>query len=321
MRCLHHALLWMSSTSAAVLTFASPTSGAFTNNILITGYWPPTNEMVRRFSTSPTQNPDGWIGGNWEGRGYNIYSFFPEFPGGVGVNPKGNGDFEVDYQDTSEDWWRITDMVKPVAIITFSRANTSVGWEMEPATQRFRLQGESNPVGRSVPLYLSDYSTAASGERYPTNVPIASEPVGNIRNSTLPMQQIVNNVAAQMTSAQASPFIAAYNPATPDTFDFGGNYLSGYMGYLGSWYQARNLPGESNHPCWAAGHIHVGMNMTVPNATLATEISLRTLISHLNTIGPVPAPGATGLAAMGLAAMMARPRRLRESGVGSGAGA
>jgi hypothetical protein len=60
--------------------------GAYTNNILLTGYWPPTNEMVRRFSTSTVQNPDGWIGGNWEGRGYNVYSFFPEFPGGVGAN-------------------------------------------------------------------------------------------------------------------------------------------------------------------------------------------------------------------------------------------
>lgn len=290
--------------------------------ILITGYWPPTNEMVRKWSpthTLPGGLPgSGWVGANWEGRGFDVVSYFPEFPNGVG---RGTGWLEVDYQDTAADFEEITQVHKPVAIITFSRANTSVGWEMEPATQRFRLPGESNPVGRSVPFYTSDYSTAASGERYPTNVPIASEPVGNIRNSTLPMQQIVNNVAAQMTSAQASPFIAAYNPATPDTFDFGGSYLSGYMGYLGSWYQARNLPGESNHPCWAAGHIHVGMNMTVPNATLATEISLRTLISHLNTIGPVPAPGATGLAAMGLAAMMARPRRLRESGVGSGAGA
>ena len=31
--------------------------------IVITGYWPPTNEMIRPFSTDPDQNPDGWIGG------------------------------------------------------------------------------------------------------------------------------------------------------------------------------------------------------------------------------------------------------------------
>jgi len=65
-----------------------------TPNIMITGYWPPTNEMLRQFSNNPAQNPNGWVGGDWEGRGYNIYAFFPEFPQGLG---KGEGDFEVDY--------------------------------------------------------------------------------------------------------------------------------------------------------------------------------------------------------------------------------
>jgi hypothetical protein len=27
-----------------------------------------------------TQNPDGWIGEDWGGYGYDVYSFFPEFP-------------------------------------------------------------------------------------------------------------------------------------------------------------------------------------------------------------------------------------------------
>jgi hypothetical protein len=58
----------------------------------------------------------------------------------------------------------------------------------------------------------------------------------------------------------------------------------------------------------------VGQNMTVANGTLATEITLRTLIGHLNSLGPIPAPGASGLAAIGLAALMARPRRMREQG-------
>ncbi len=75
----------MRSTSVLLVlfTFAPSAWAAFTNNILITGYWPPTNEMIRRFSTSATQNPTGWIGENWEGRGYNVHSFFPEFPGGT----------------------------------------------------------------------------------------------------------------------------------------------------------------------------------------------------------------------------------------------
>ncbi|MEI2701478.1 MAG: hypothetical protein V9E83_03645 [Baekduia sp.] len=75
---------------------------------MITGYWPPTNWMVSRFSTSSELNPDGWIGGNWEGRGYDVYSYFPTFNPDDAPNwGKGTGDFEVDYQDTSADWQRI----------------------------------------------------------------------------------------------------------------------------------------------------------------------------------------------------------------------
>ena len=40
--------------------------------ILLTGYWPPTNEMLRRFSTNPLQNPAGWIGEDWEQRGFDV---------------------------------------------------------------------------------------------------------------------------------------------------------------------------------------------------------------------------------------------------------
>lgn len=57
---------------AAPIAFA-----AHTNNILLTGYWPPTNEMLRDWSTNPAQNPNGWAGGNWEGLGYDVYSYFP----------------------------------------------------------------------------------------------------------------------------------------------------------------------------------------------------------------------------------------------------
>src|SRR4030042_830390 len=90
-----------------------------TRNVMLTGYWPPTNEMLRKFSTDPNHNPGGWQGENWEGRGYNIYAYFPEFPGGTGSNPKGTGDFEVDYQDVSADFWRITDQIHPVAIMSY----------------------------------------------------------------------------------------------------------------------------------------------------------------------------------------------------------
>ena len=41
-------------------------------SVLVTGFWPPTNEMIRHFSTNVDLNPDGWTGENWENRGYDI---------------------------------------------------------------------------------------------------------------------------------------------------------------------------------------------------------------------------------------------------------
>lgn len=268
---------------AAIVGVVSVASGGQTNNILITGYWPPTNEMLRPFSTNSTQNPGGWIGQNWEGRGFNIHAHFPEFPGGTTVNPWGNGDFEVDYQDTSADWTRITDMLKPVAIITFSRANSLREWQMEPAYQRFRNPGELNPPGRSIPQYVSDGRDVL----YPTNTPMTAEPVGRIRDSSLPMQAIVDNVKAAYPSlADIDPHIAAYNPATPDTFDFGGSYLSGYIGYHGAWYHDQNKAPGTPFRNFAAGHIHVGRSLNLTIAEDATRISIRTLIDYIAPLLP-----------------------------------
>ncbi|GAG18751.1 unnamed protein product, partial [marine sediment metagenome] len=46
-------------------------------NIMLTGYWNPTGQMIAPFSNDTYLNPDGWKGANWEGLGYNIYSYFP----------------------------------------------------------------------------------------------------------------------------------------------------------------------------------------------------------------------------------------------------
>jgi hypothetical protein len=264
---------------AGLAAIAHPAAADHTRNIMITGYWPPTNEMLREFSPNSEQNPGGWVGHNWEGRGYNIYAFFPEFPNGVG---QGVGDFEVDYQDTAADWARIVAEVRPVAIITFSRANTTRGWELEPAHQRFRLPGEMNPPGRTIPIYTRDYS----GVLYPSDVPIAGEPVGNIRVSALPMQEIVDAVAAEIDSTQIDPFIALYDLANPNAFDFGGGFLSGYIGYLGLWHHDLNNAPDAAWRCVSAGHIHVGMSTNVTVATEAAEITLRVLTDHVTALLP-----------------------------------
>lgn len=266
-------------------------------NILITGFWPPTNNMLRGFSPLAASNPGGWIGGNWEGRGYNVYAHFPEFPGQTGPNwGRGSGDMEVDYQDVAADFARLTGEYRPVAVVTFSRSNTSLGWEMEPAYQRFRLVNEPATVnGRAIPSYSPDYF----GVTTPLGLPIASEPLGRIRTSNLPMQGIVDAVRAQVPANLLNPFIDTFDPNSSSSDAFGGNFVSGYTGYLNTWYRDQNLPGQSANPVYAAGHIHVGPNVTTAAGELGTAVTLRTLMTHLDALG-VPAPGSAGVLVVGV---------------------
>jgi hypothetical protein len=99
--------------------------------IMVTGYWPPTNEMVRHFSQDLELNPV-WQGDNWEGRGYDVVSFFPQFePADCNNCGQGYGELEVDYQDFSQDFWPIVDEIHPIGIITFSRGFNDMSWELE----------------------------------------------------------------------------------------------------------------------------------------------------------------------------------------------
>ena len=70
------------TTATSTGSESSDTTGpaGCTKNVVLMGYWPPTNEMLRPWSTNATQNPDGWIGKNWGDHGYDVHAFFPEFP-------------------------------------------------------------------------------------------------------------------------------------------------------------------------------------------------------------------------------------------------
>lgn len=230
---------------------------AYSNNILLTGYWPPTNEMLRQFSRNPTQNPGGWVGRNWRGHGYDVYAYFPEFPQGVG---RGVGDFEVDYQDTSNDWWLITAQVRPVAIITFSRANTTNGWELEGGNRTYVAS-----------QWTADYLAPT---RPTPELPIMQlEPPLTERYSTLPFQQIITNVTN--SGAAVVPFSTAMDD---------GRFLSNFIGYHGCWYRVLHESLGDADGCVASGHIHVGMNTSLSAAVLATEVTVETLIAHVDAL-------------------------------------
>ncbi len=249
---------------------------------MITGYWPPTNEMVRPFSDSLEQNPEGWIGENWEGRGYNIFSFFPEFTN-FPADSVGHGDFTVDYQDTSADWWRITSEVNPVAIITFSRTDQRANyWEMET-------------INRNWGSWNGDYVAP----RQPTpSPPDSGYPVNTSRPSTLPVQEIRSAITAANLGLLAHV----------DTISGGGRFLSEFIAYHGVWYQS--LHSDPNDPFYsvAAGHIHVGGGVSTAIARQALDITLRELITHVDSVLSVPEPSLSVWCIVCLALSLVRGR-------------
>ena len=222
---------------------------------MLTGYWPPTNEMLRRFSTNKTQNPKGWIGSNWENRGYDIHSFFPEYPSGSW--PKGVGDFEVDYQDTVADWARITKAMRPRAIITFSHSGNRKNWELE-----MNAQNHASWVRDSlVPLYPNP------------SPPDASLPASTSRRSTLPAREI----------------LAALRSSNIDVDEWacfrrnGGNYLSEFIAYHGLWYKNTHSDRTQADWCVASGHVHVGLH-TISIVEQAVFVCVRELTKHVDRV-------------------------------------
>ncbi len=227
--------------------------------ILMTGYWPPSNEAVRPFSANLAQNPAGWIGQNWEGRGYDVYAYFPEFsPPTCTSCGKGTGDFEVDYQDTSADFWAIANALQPIAIITFSRTNASLSWEVE--------QNNYNHT-----TWTGDYLAPTQ----PTpNPPDSSVAGGFLRLSKLPMAEIVSNVTEANLGLNAFICTAVH----------AGQFVSGFMAYHGVWYQS--LHDSPSDPAWciSAGHIHVGSAIPWATARQAAEVTLRTVIHQVDAV-------------------------------------
>ncbi len=227
--------------------------------IMLTGYWPPSNEALRRFSTNPDQNPDGWLGSNWEGSGYDVMSYFPEFnPRNCNNCGRGMGDLEVDYQDTSEDFWRIADSLKPIAIITFSRGQIDFSWEVE-----------FNQYNRLV--WINDYTPPYQPTPAP---PDDSVPANHLRTSKLPVEEIAT--AVRNANLGLNAFVCYAHD--------GGGFLSEFEAYHGVWYQAiHNSPADPDW-CIAGGHVHVGGLISWETARLAAEVTLREVIRRVDDV-------------------------------------
>ena len=229
--------------------------------IMVTGYWPPTNEMVRHFSQDPELNPQGWQGEDWEGLGYDIVSFFPQFdPADCNDCGQGYGNLEVDYQDFSQDYWPIVEEVQPVGIITFSRGFNDMSWELEN-----RLVNRTN--------WYNDYTSPL----LPTPNPPDST-VNNyyVRYTSLPVADIIN--AIQTAHLGLDPYLDNTNA---------GMFLSEFAGYHGVWYK-ETYEEDPEIPCFSGGHIHVGAQVDWDTAKEAAQISIRALINYVDQLMLIP---------------------------------
>ena len=225
--------------------------------ILVTGYWPPTNEMVRHFSQNLDLNPNGWEGENWENLGFDIISFFPEFnPSDCNNCGQGYGDLEVDYQDFSMDFWPIVEEVEPVGIITFSRGYNDLSWEIEN-----RLVNRTN--------WIEDYTSPLLPTPNPPDNTVNSY---FVRYTSLPTSEIIDEV--ENANLGLEPYLDNTNA---------GMFLSEFAGYHGVWYKESQIENIET-PCFASGHIHVGGQINWETAKEAAEISIRALINLIDPL-------------------------------------
>lgn len=239
-------------------------------NVVLMGYWPPTNEMLRPWSTDLEQNPDGWEGEDWGELGFDVCAFFPEFPpdGDPSNDPIGSegsvgspeSDLRVDYQDTSEDFWAIVDALQPVILITTSRSG-DIGWEIE-GIEGGHGDGGSDPAFDWSSDGFGPQTRPTEGSVEPrTWDAISTYRVGNVLDGRLPMQEI----------AGAADALALTSVAI-DLDGTSGNYLSGFLGLHGLHYA------ETHAHVAAAGHIHVGNGLPTEDARALLEVTLRTVL-------------------------------------------
>ncbi len=249
--------------------------------ILLLGFWPPTDIGIssRHGMLWKWQS----LQQDYEGSGYDVLAYSPTFfsPTYMEKDPipkwgKGSGTYTVDYRNMSRQFWRIMAKHTPIAIMSFSRGNANVSWELEAAARNL-AQAHWKLLGLEPPYAggsADDNSPLRGHGTKPELPPDASLPAGAKRLSDLPISSIIAAVAN---------LPAKVNPYFDDSADVGA-YVSEYMAYHVAWYRDyinAKHPTEPQLQCIKAGHTHVGVFVPVADAEAAVETQLGVLIANL----------------------------------------
>lgn len=222
-----------------------------TKNIMLTGYWTPTHEMLRPFS--PT-NPN-WIGKNWNNSGYDVYAYFSEFT----TNNVGDGDFRVDFAATYNDFMRIVPTLNPIAMIGFGQGPFYWGIEnaAPPTFQQYFKNGIPSTIGQTTGPVPDSLKTSKTYYQ------------------SLPDREIIAAVNALNIQLPYGPFYATLDKAKSGA----GTYLCGFMSYLMNWYKAQHNRNTDPNYCAMAGFIHAQIPVNVAEAAL--DATLKAVIKNL----------------------------------------
>jgi len=216
-------------------------------NIMLTGFWQPTSQMIAQFSTNPTVNPDGWQGENWENLGYDIYSFVAK------EYYNNQGTWEWKYQQIWTEFWDIAQQLHPIAIIGFDQGAKENTWSIENKAVNWKK------------WYLDD-----NGSQPVPNPPDDTVCPGFVRFSTLPVWKIEKAVNNQ-----------TFLNAEVNLFGTPGFYFCGYLAYLEEWYQAQHKNPDDEYQCKAAGWINVNKNISLEDCIEATNITIKSTVEKV----------------------------------------
>jgi pyrrolidone-carboxylate peptidase len=250
----HNSIGWSSISSSL---FFNTTDNQLPNgnqniqrrNIILTGFWPPTNEMIARFSTDPHVN-NVWQGENWENSSYNIYSFVPKQ-----YYKNGGGTWEWQYQQIHDEFLDLVNQLHPIAIIGFGEGGAQNTWTIE-----------NKSINRV------DWRVDGTGKQPSPNPPDDTEDAKYSLISTLPVREIETALKNQ-TSINYNVII--------NTKGDPGDYYCGYLAYLESWYQAQHSSSNDEFQCRVAGWIHVKKDIPLEQCMEAINITIREVLKAL----------------------------------------